>query len=291
MTRSFIIAVLVSAFSFILLAGSVSAQAMLAPGQRGEEIKALQEILSQDRTIYPEGLATGYYGKLTKRAVQRLQKKCGLPGTGIIDEKTSKCIFPERYKITVQVPNGGEEWDRAQLHQIQWGVEKLESKEGKEEFVPRYVFWKKASIDLYRRMNIPQPKKPCISGEECPSSSKQTSVFVRHLATVNLFDNAWTWRITNDIPNGSNYVIRISTGGRSILPLYMRAKRTSVVKPKLWPIPSPSWDESDGPFTITGESVVPPSPAPELKKVLAILEEISEKLLKAIELLKAVIAR
>jgi hypothetical protein len=42
---------------------------------RGENVRKLQEILSQDKEVYPQGLVTGYFGPLTYRAVIRFQEK------------------------------------------------------------------------------------------------------------------------------------------------------------------------------------------------------------------------
>jgi peptidoglycan hydrolase-like protein with peptidoglycan-binding domain len=44
-------------------------------GISGNDIKELQQYLAQDKQVYPEGLATGYFGKLTEAAVQRFQCK------------------------------------------------------------------------------------------------------------------------------------------------------------------------------------------------------------------------
>lgn len=68
----------------------------LKPKSEGGEIKQLQEFLSRDKEIYPEGLITGYYGNLTVKAVQRFQKKHGIvsegtpetTGYGIVGPKT-----------------------------------------------------------------------------------------------------------------------------------------------------------------------------------------------------------
>jgi hypothetical protein len=115
--------------------------------------------------------------------------------------------------------------------------------------------------------------------EPCPPQS----VFVKHIATVDLFDTAYSWKITSDISNGSDYVIRISTGLR-ILPL-MEGK-TEVKFPSIVP---PYWewnaDESDGTFTITGEV----KEKPNLSEVIRKLEEISNNLEKVINDLKRVI--
>lgn len=62
-------------------------------GQRAEEVKNLQTMLSQDKTIYPEGIISGYYDFLTVKAVQKFQEKyniarSGKLGYGIAGPKT-----------------------------------------------------------------------------------------------------------------------------------------------------------------------------------------------------------
>jgi hypothetical protein len=247
------------------------AKAQLSVGQTGEDVSNLQEVLKEDPEIYPEGYVTGYFGKLTEKAVKKLQKRCGLPETGIVDEQTLKCIFPE-IKITVLSPNGGENWNRNEIQTIKWKVEAAPG----EEIKPERMIWRKASIDLFRRL-------PSAEG----TSTK--AVFVKHIATVDLFDTAYSWRITPDIPNGSDYIIRISAGER-IVPM-IRAERLK--KEVVWPIepipPVPPWklafDESDGTFTISGEV----KPKPDLSEVIRILEEISRDLEKMAANLKRAI--
>lgn len=66
----------------------------LAFGSRSDDVKLLQKYLAKDRTLYPEGLVTGYFGVATKRAVGRFQLKFGLiknakdPSYGVLDTKT-----------------------------------------------------------------------------------------------------------------------------------------------------------------------------------------------------------
>jgi hypothetical protein len=47
-------------------------------GQTSEQVRLLQEYLSRDKTIYPEGKITGYYGPLTRAAVGKFQERYGL---------------------------------------------------------------------------------------------------------------------------------------------------------------------------------------------------------------------
>jgi peptidoglycan hydrolase-like protein with peptidoglycan-binding domain len=59
----------------------------------GEDVAHLQEVLAQDSTIYPERLVTGYFGPLTRAAVQAVQNKWNIvtssdAGYGIFGPKT-----------------------------------------------------------------------------------------------------------------------------------------------------------------------------------------------------------
>ena len=64
----------------------------LREGQRGEEVRKIQELLSTDPDIYPEGLVTGYFGGLTRQALARLQSRHQLPATGEVDEATREVL-------------------------------------------------------------------------------------------------------------------------------------------------------------------------------------------------------
>ncbi len=50
----------------------------LEQGMQSEEVKELQKIMATMSEIYPEGLITGYFGPLTKKAIQRFQLKYGV---------------------------------------------------------------------------------------------------------------------------------------------------------------------------------------------------------------------
>ncbi len=77
------VAVLLTA---MLWASSASALSMLTSsldfGARGSNVTSLQQFLAADVSVYPEGLVTGYYGSLTRAAVQRYQCKQGIVCTG-----------------------------------------------------------------------------------------------------------------------------------------------------------------------------------------------------------------
>lgn len=223
-----IIFALVFALGITLIAGTVSA-ASIQKGMRNSDIKSIQEILSQDSQIYPEKLKTGYFGNLTESAIKRLQKKVGVPKTGIIDNVTKKFILPN-ISITIVSPNGGENLDRKDTQEILWEVKAeptrdittLKEKFKNANWLPA---WFKGRIDLYQKSN----------------ETDGTSKFVRHIGKVNLFNCKYNWKINNNIPNGDNYVVRISSfyGHRSLVSASIR--------------PLYFFDESDAVFSISGE--------------------------------------
>ena len=66
----------------------------LNQGTSGEQVTNLQNFLkSQGPDVYPEGLVTGYFGPLTREAVEKFQEKYdiagpGDPGYGFVGPKT-----------------------------------------------------------------------------------------------------------------------------------------------------------------------------------------------------------
>ncbi|MDP3764100.1 MAG: peptidoglycan-binding domain-containing protein [bacterium] len=57
-------------------------------GTQGEDVKTLQKFLAKYPEIYPEGLATGYFGLKTQIAVKKWQQKYGIEPVGIVGLKT-----------------------------------------------------------------------------------------------------------------------------------------------------------------------------------------------------------
>ncbi|MFH1894502.1 MAG: peptidoglycan-binding protein [Patescibacteria group bacterium] len=64
----------------------------LRVGMSGDDIKTLQELLASDPDIYPEGLITGYFGKLTEKAVKKFQKKACIETVGLVGPQTMRRI-------------------------------------------------------------------------------------------------------------------------------------------------------------------------------------------------------
>ncbi|MCI0559946.1 MAG: peptidoglycan-binding protein, partial [Nitrososphaera sp.] len=66
----------------------------LYKGSKGNDVEKLQQYLSADKNLYPEGLVTGYFGALTEKAVGRFQLQYGIitstadGGYGIFGPKT-----------------------------------------------------------------------------------------------------------------------------------------------------------------------------------------------------------
>jgi len=60
----------------------------LQEGMQGNDIRTLQQMLATDAEIYPEGLVTGYFGPMTKRAVQKFQQRAGIDQVGRVGPQT-----------------------------------------------------------------------------------------------------------------------------------------------------------------------------------------------------------
>ena len=58
----------------------------LQVGDASHDVRHLQVLLGTDPALYPEGLITGYFGPLTKKAVEAFQTKHNLPATGRVGE-------------------------------------------------------------------------------------------------------------------------------------------------------------------------------------------------------------
>ncbi len=57
-------------------------------GSRGADVSRLQTLLSTDGNVYPEGIVTGYFGNLSKAAVERFQAGYGIPVVGRVGPMT-----------------------------------------------------------------------------------------------------------------------------------------------------------------------------------------------------------
>lgn len=69
-------------------------------GERNVDVTSLQGFFADNSAIYPEGLVTGYFGGLTKSAVQRFQAQYGFEQVGRVGPMT-------RDKINSLITSGG----------------------------------------------------------------------------------------------------------------------------------------------------------------------------------------
>lgn len=74
----------------------------LSFGSRGALVRALQEYLAQNPAVYPEGLVTGFFGNLTKLAVQRFQTKYSITPVGIVGPLTRAKLRELRQTLLAQ---------------------------------------------------------------------------------------------------------------------------------------------------------------------------------------------
>ncbi len=71
-------------------------------GSTSDDVKRIQALLATDPAIYPEGLATGYYGPLTREALKRFQVRHELEVTGKVDDETRTML----QEYLHETPNG-----------------------------------------------------------------------------------------------------------------------------------------------------------------------------------------
>ncbi len=83
-------AVLFACAPFSAYADTLTRQ--LQVGMRGSDVSSLQSFLANDRTLYPQGLVTGYFGYLTKSAVSNFQSRNGIAAVGRVGPATLPVI-------------------------------------------------------------------------------------------------------------------------------------------------------------------------------------------------------
>ena len=64
----------------------------LHKGMHGDDVKHLQDVLATDKDIFSKDNATGFYGALTEKAVERFQKHFGFDVVGQVGPKTMEKI-------------------------------------------------------------------------------------------------------------------------------------------------------------------------------------------------------
>ena len=67
------------------ISGCATLSGALSVGSQGEDVSKLQSFLAKDKSVYPQGLVTGYYGQDTEDAVRRYQATHNIVATGTPD--------------------------------------------------------------------------------------------------------------------------------------------------------------------------------------------------------------
>jgi zinc D-Ala-D-Ala carboxypeptidase len=81
-------------------------QSQLDFGEKNTDVTNLQSFFKDNSMIYPEGMVTGYFGSLTRSAVQRFQAQYGLATVGRVGPLTQE-------KINELIASGG--WTTADV--------------------------------------------------------------------------------------------------------------------------------------------------------------------------------
>ena len=271
-------------------------------GKNSPEVKILQEILSQDEEIYPQKLNTGYFGNLTKEAVRNMQKKMGLPQTGVVDENFVRVVFP-CIELKLTMPNGGETWKVGETQKITWEYQPIyyiqergvtrEATESEIQALPQNTvikpFYQNVAIDLVRT-DLPRimiyPSVP--------------NPIAYHIGEVLISDESFSWTIPANIENSAHYKIRISVRRGYGLPeincLNTSDARclSSIIKDEFVGF---LWDESDNEFSILNpNTVVSPTPTTtsingndntqKIQELMKIVEELIARLQSVLDTLK-----
>lgn len=255
-TKKALIGFLALSFMLFPFVGMAQTDASLKRGSTGDLVRDLQDALKADPSIYPLGLVTGFFGQATENAIKNLQKKYGLPQTGVVDEATASIIYPNRVQFKVLAPNGGETWSKDNTQTILWEVTVGPISVQGRELAPSA---QSAPSSIARPSVVPIIRKASIDliKDSDPSYSYR-------IANVDLYQASYTWRIPENIPNASDYRIRISFGDRYLclpapavqrglpeFPSTTQAPSSTGLCPPEWP--QYSSDTSDNVFSITGK--------------------------------------
>ena len=250
---------------------------MLKQGDNGDEVKTLQSLLAQDATIYPLGVTSGYFGRLTQDAVRKLQAKNGIAQTGTIDQPTRNIIFPCT-TIRVVAPNGGETWQVGATYQIQW-----------ESRAPYYMMDKSQTGSgikaLFAQKGTTPPSTAIYPYSDTVSIDlTQNENVVYHIGSASLYSDpmSFSWTIPSSISESNNYKVRVSIWKNVPPPMDCTPPRACPMIQQMYPRPwsGYTWDESDAPFTITGGTVISPTPTPmpDNTSLIQIRQHISDAL-------------
>lgn len=87
-----LVAVIAISVCIPLSANADSLYRELQLGMSGSDVSSLQTFLMKDKSLYPQGQVTGYFGSLTKKAVSTFQSRNGIKAIGRVGPATLKAI-------------------------------------------------------------------------------------------------------------------------------------------------------------------------------------------------------
>jgi peptidoglycan hydrolase-like protein with peptidoglycan-binding domain len=93
------LALLFTTMPVVSYAESLTRQLQL--GMSGSDVSLLQSFLAKNRTIYPQGLVTGYFGTLTVSAVSNFQARNGIATAGRVGPVTLAAINAQMGSVYV----------------------------------------------------------------------------------------------------------------------------------------------------------------------------------------------
>ncbi len=82
----------------------VALRSQMRVGSRGRGVRVLQKLLASDPSIYPQGLVTGYYGRLTQAAVKKFQENHGISPVGEVGPETRMLMNSFLKRATSTIP-------------------------------------------------------------------------------------------------------------------------------------------------------------------------------------------
>lgn len=288
---------------------SNSVSAVLKMGDQNDTVKNLQEILKSDPSVYPEGIVSGYYGKLTTEALKRFQQKYGLPATGVVDDDLRQLIWPDpsRFTLSVLAPNGGETWNRNETQTVSWkGTIAPYPANIYNVMTPKQMpdgTWAQPMMDA---MNIGNGTTNAGQSMLMPYFRQVTIDLVRdsdpsfsqRLGTADLFSATTRVSVPSSVPEAKDYRVRVSLGNRVIPP---PCDETPAIYP---PRPCPlydttigylrvSSDTSDNVFSIlgasTGGGTTDPGTIAKLKEQVSAIEKMIANLTAQIQQIRTIL--
>jgi peptidoglycan hydrolase-like protein with peptidoglycan-binding domain len=89
---SSIVTISVLFLTSISSASALSLYRQLEIGMSGQDVRELQTYLASNPSIYPQGIASGYFGYLTQMAVRRFQALAGIAQVGRVGPQTMAAL-------------------------------------------------------------------------------------------------------------------------------------------------------------------------------------------------------